>query len=135
MEDSVSDDSKPEPWAQVIEDILDDPQLKDNQRVTILEQALDMVREEKRKNDEAGGFRMILASDAMGEWQKSPACRFYGRIKKIKARTIYRLTRQITNNSSPRDAATLLFNEHRHVAGSGCLGDYIDDLPRSQRRH
>jgi hypothetical protein len=39
------------------------------------------------------------------------------------------LTRSITNNHSPDDAAKVLFREHRMGTGSGWLPDYLDGLP------
>lgn len=53
----------------------------------------------------------------------------------VKSRIIQRLVRDITNENHPRDAARILFMQHRDGTGSGCTLDYIGDLiPRRQRQ-
>ena len=51
---------------------------------------------------------------------------------RLKSLVVQVFARSITNNHSPQDAAALLFADHRYGTGSGCLGDYIDDLPRKK---
>lgn len=48
---------------------------------------------------------------------------------RLKALMIQVLVRDITNNHSKEDAAAILFAHQRYGHGSGCLLDYIEDLP------
>lgn len=49
-------------------------------------------------------------------------------VMKIKSLIVQRFVRDITNNASPRNAAKILFQQHKNGTGSGRLLDYIGDL-------
>jgi hypothetical protein len=52
-------------------------------------------------------------------------------VMELKARAIYRFTRNITNNNSPEDAANLLFRHHSGIGGSGYLDEILEPAVRS----
>jgi len=48
---------------------------------------------------------------------------------RLKSLLVQVFVRDITNNNSEKDAAAILFADHRYGTGSGQLLDYISDLP------
>ena len=52
-------------------------------------------------------------------------------IKRLKALVVQVFVRSITNSSSPKDAAAILFSPQPHGTGSGYLSDYLDGLKKA----
>jgi hypothetical protein len=65
-----------------------------------------------------------LASDVVMSAGHTP--QIMSEIMELKARAIYRFARNIANNTSPEDAADLLFGHHSGIGGSGHLDEYLE---------
>jgi hypothetical protein len=122
----MSSDFDPEAMAEVIEELLYD--MSPNKRVAVLEIALAAA---KAQEAEIGILRVYDASD---DFYSSSAMRHYHEIKELKARAIYRFTRNIVNNMSPQSAAGLLLRQHRGMPGSGWLDEYLEIIGMRQQR-
>jgi hypothetical protein len=121
-----------EAWVEVLQHVFALIPLE--ARVEVASQLADAVAKKARKFEAGGGVIVRCAADAAEEYEKSPAFRWHGAIKRLKALTIQVLARSITNNNSPRDAAALLFAQQHYGTGSGCLSDYLNNLPGVQIR-
>jgi hypothetical protein len=113
----------PEAVAEVIEDVLL-YLLPPDKRAAALAIAVKAEEAERAQREAAGGFSPSVTAFDL---QKS---RHRNSVMRLKARLVYVFVRNITNNHSNADAASLLFQWHRHAPGSGYLKEYIDDLPR-----
>jgi hypothetical protein len=109
-------------WATIVREILCDG--TSEQRVRALELALAEAKKELEEDRKSGGLRVIKPGDPQ---VLAHACMAMGpTTMELRSRTIYRLTRKITNNTAPKIASELLFQLHRHVAGSGYLDEYLE---------
>jgi hypothetical protein len=126
------DISNVEAWAEVIEDLLHSvpPQL----RTEVLALVATKEEADRKEREKHNGLKFITWEDleALGT---SPAARHWNAIMRLKSLVVQVFVRDITNDHSKKDAADILFVEHRHGTGSGWLPDYIGDLmPMIHRR-
>jgi Tfp pilus assembly PilM family ATPase len=94
---------------------------------TVVKHLLNDAPPDKRDAVLTAAHSMIardLASDVVMSAGHTP------QIMELKARAIYRFTRNITNNTSPEDAADLLFGHHSGIGGSGHLDEYLEQPAR-----
>ena len=117
-----------EAWAEIVEDMLFLVPPEDRMKVLQLAVASEEAAIAERLEHEPLG-KIWCASEFPMD---TPGMRHWNAIMRLKSLIIQVFTRNITNDHSPTDAAKLLFADHRYGTGSGCLGDYIDDLPRSR---
>jgi hypothetical protein len=98
---------------------------------TVVKHLLNDAPPDKRDAVLTAAHSMIgrdLASDVVMSAGHTP--QIMSEIMELKARAIYRFTRNITNNSSPEDAADLLFGHHSGIGGSGHLDEYLEQPAR-----
>jgi hypothetical protein len=115
----MGEDAEIEIAARVIEDLL--YRVAPEKRAAAIARAAE-VEQASRERWSRGSMR---ASDMGDDWM-----RYWHDVQSFKARVAYTFIRSIRNNHSPDDAATILFGMQGGCPGSGCLSDYIDDLPR-----
>jgi hypothetical protein len=78
------------------------------------------------------GLNSINAgTDDWAAASEAPKWGFKREIEQRKALIAYKFVRDIRNGNPPAEAARLLFDQHHAGPGSGWLGDYVDDLPRT----
>jgi hypothetical protein len=98
---------------------------------TVVKHLLNDAPPDKREAVLSTAHSMIardLASDFVMSAGRTPEMR--SEIMELKARAIYRFTRNITNNATPEDAADLLFGHHGGIGGSGHLDEYLEQPAR-----
>jgi hypothetical protein len=98
---------------------------------TVVKHLLNDTPPDKREAVLTTAHSMIardLASDVMMSAGHTPE--IMSEIMELKARAIYRFTRNITNNTSPEDAADLLFGHHGGIGGTGHLDEYLEQPAR-----
>ena len=98
---------------------------------TVVKQLLNDAPPDKREAVLTAAHSMIardLASDLVMSVRQTPE--MMSEVE-LKARAIYRFTRNITNNNSPEDAANLLFRHHGGIGGSGYLDEILEPTVRS----
>jgi hypothetical protein len=118
-------DVAPEGWAEVVGDLLH--LASTDQRVAILELALEKERKEAAERAKAGGFVVhCLDEESWNKYLKSAAHRHWNNIMLIEAVAAYTFIRHVTNNNSPQDARKLLFRYHHEAPGSGYLDEYLE---------
>jgi hypothetical protein len=113
-------------WACVLEEVLRLVPAK--LRTPVLELAIHNERTAQAAIEEHGRVRTV--DDLLDGFETGRFYQNYQTIMRLNGLVVQVLARVITNSHSPTDAANLLFSEHKFGSGSGCLGDYIDDLPR-----
>ena len=94
---------------------------------TVVKHLLNDAPPDKREAVLTAAHSMIardLASDVVMSVDHTPE--IMSEVMELKARAIYRFTRNITNNTNPEDAADLLFHHHSGIGGSGYLGEYLE---------
>jgi hypothetical protein len=106
-------------WVELVGDML---WLARCKPVVVLEKALEAARK-KGDDDSHLGVRIMSVADlrdkSFGEWNAR---------KRLKALVVQVFVRDIANNHSREEAADLLFGAQRYGTGSGCLGDYLENL-------
>jgi hypothetical protein len=98
---------------------------------TVVKQLLNDAPPDKREAVLSAAHSMIardLASDMVMSVRQTPE--MISEVMELKARAIYRFTRNITNNNSPEDAASLLFRHHGGIGGSGYLDEILEPTVR-----
>jgi hypothetical protein len=99
---------------------------------TVVKHLLNDAPPDKREAVLTAAHSMIardLASDLVMSVGRAPE--IMSEVMELKARAIYRFTRNITNNNSPEDAANLLFRHHGGIGGSGYLDEILEPTVRS----
>jgi hypothetical protein len=94
---------------------------------TVVKHLLNDAPPDKREAVLTAAQSMIardLASDVVMSLGHTPE--IMSEVMELKARAIYRFTRNITNNTDPEDAADLLFRHHGGIGGSGHLDEYLE---------
>ena len=97
---------------------------------TVVKQLLNDAPPDKREAVLTAAHSMIardLASDLVMSVRQTPE--MMSEVE-LKARAIYRFTRNITNNTNPEDAADLLFRHHSGIGGSGYLDEILEPTVR-----
>ena len=103
---------------------------------TVVKQLLNDAPPDKREAVLTAAHSMLardLASDLVMSVGQTPE--MTSEVMELKARAIYRFTRNITNNNSPEDAANLLFRHHSGIGGSGYLDEYLEPPVRLAVAH
>jgi hypothetical protein len=116
------DVSNVEAWAEVIEDLL--YLVPGDLRAEVLALAVKNEETARKERETSGRFKLVPFADLA----QSPGLQHWDVIMRLKSLLVQVFVRNITNNHSKKDAADILFVEHRHGTGSGWLPDYIGDL-------
>lgn len=111
-----------EAWAQIIAHLL--YHVPGDKRGEVLALASKNEEAESRKREAHNGLLVLDASD---DWMNSPGMRHWNAVMRLKSLVIQIFVRNITNNHSPQDAASILLADHPHGTGSGRLQDYLPD--------
>jgi hypothetical protein len=111
-----------EAWAEIIGDVL--YHVPPDKRVDVLELATKNEEAEAQERKANGGFKLMAFSN---DWMNKPGIRHGNAITRIKSLLVQVFVRDIANNHSPQDAASILFAEHPHGTGSRLLQDYLPD--------
>jgi hypothetical protein len=114
-------------WAELVDDIL--CYVPHEKRAEVLALVSEHQGEQRKKLEAAGGGFIITTIKDIEEWSKTPGALARNAIKRLKGLIIQVLVRDITNDSSSKDAAAILFAYQEHGSGSRLLLDYIGDLP------
>jgi hypothetical protein len=122
MSETEKDIRDVEAWVQVIERMLHSAE--PDQRVKILERALEGEKQKEERRIKAHGLEFITAEDL----RKLPFPR--NATARLKSLLVQVFVRDIANNHSPKEAAKILFAEHCFGNGSRRLGDYLDNVSR-----
>ena len=118
-----------EAWVEIVYDLLD--LVPEDHRAEVLAACSKKEEADREERERTGpGFSVMKLDE---NWRDGPGVRHWNAIERLKSLIVQVFVRQIRNNHHPRDAADILFVEHPHGDGSGSLGDYLDDLPRSRR--
>jgi hypothetical protein len=115
-----------EAWAEIVADLL--CHVPPDRRADVLELAAKNEEAEAQERREAsGGLVFHTFSD---DWMNKSGQRHWNAIMRIKSLLVQVFVRDIANNHSPQDAASILFTEHPHGFGSRQLQDYLPDHQR-----
>jgi hypothetical protein len=114
-----------EAWAAIVEDLL--ALMPAENRMKVLKLAVANEEVEIADRAKYDGLKIMSAAELSN--MDTPGLRHWNAIMRLKSLVIQVFTRNITNNHSAEDAAKILFAEHSYGQGSGCLHDYISDLP------
>ena len=113
-----------EAWAEIIGDLLF--HVPADNRAEVLALAMANEEHERKEREAHGGWKFHTLSD---DFMKEPAQRHWNAITRLKSLVIQVFVRDVANNHSPKDAASILFTEHPYGTGSRLLKDY---LPRDR---
>jgi hypothetical protein len=113
-----------EAWAEVVADLL--YHVPPDKRPAVLELATKNEQAEALEREANGGFTLIPFSNS-NDWMNEPGMRHCNAIMRIKSLLVQVFVRDIANNHSSQDAASILFAEHPHGTGSRLLEDYLPD--------
>jgi hypothetical protein len=114
-----------EAWAEVFKEVL--YLLPEEIRAEVLTLVVQNDEAERKEVEANAGLgKSIYLSKSPDD---TPGLRYWNAIMRLKSLVIQVLTRCITNNHSPEEAAKLLFAEHPHGHGSGWIVEYLDGLP------
>jgi hypothetical protein len=117
-----------EAWAEIIGDLLHHVPLDKRREVLALAIKNEQAAAEEREAN--GGFKFMTFSD---DWMNTPGQRQWNVIMRLKSLLVQVFVRNITNNHSPQEAASILFAQHPHGTGSRVLQDYLCDLCSSSK--
>jgi hypothetical protein len=114
-----------EAWVEVFDDIL--CLVPEEIRAEVLTLVVRNNEAERKEAEANGGLgKSIYLSESHGDL---PGIRHWNAIMRLESLVIQALTRNITNNNSPEEAAKFLFAEHPHGHGSGWIVEYLEGLP------
>jgi hypothetical protein len=111
-----------EAWAEIIGDVL--YHVPPDRRADVLALAAKNEEAEVLEREAHGGFTLIPFSN---DWMNEPGMRHGNAITRLKSLLVQVFVRDIANNHSSQDAASILFAEHPHGTGSRLLEDYLPD--------
>jgi hypothetical protein len=109
-----------EAWAEVVGDVL--LHVPPDRRAAVLALATRNEEAERLEREANGGFRIVAFSPDL---MKEPGMRYCNVITRLKSLLIQVFVRDIANNHSAQDTASILFAKHPHGTGSRLLEDYL----------
>ena len=112
-------------WFKALNNILESC-VPNSVRLDVLRRLTDDEIERQKK---AGELQIYTAAEFVNDPKFREYLKYHGEVMEAYSIIIQVLTRLITNNHSPEDAAKILFREHRRGTGSRWLPDYLDNLP------